>query len=224
MEHMSTKEKMKNMTAKEKREYIWEYYKLPIFGVILSIFIVSSIGYYILTKKTPVLNVLLTTTGRTYELDKISNDLSDQLTPNKLKQKVAVSSLIYGNDKATTKSVAQDAQMANMTNDQKVAAMFYAKEIDIFIGEKEHFDFFAKQGGFYEVKDFPEIKVSNDKLVNSIVQRQGNDSKPYGISIKGIPYFEKMFGDTSNLVLAIGGNSPHLDKVKEFLNYIFNYK
>lgn len=225
MEHLSTKEKMKGMTSKEKREYIWEYYKLPIFGTIISIFIISLVGYYILTYKSSALNILFTATSRTYDYEKIENDLSNELLSGNKKEMVSLSHLLYGDDKSVDKTIAQDAQSSNMTNDQKIAAMFYAKEIDVFIGEKEHFDFFAKQGGFYEITKFSEINVTSDKLVTSSIQREGNAVKPYAISIEGIPYFEKILdGNTKNLVLAIAANSQNLDKVKEFLTYIFNYK
>ncbi len=54
------KEKWLAMTPQQKREHIWEYYKLPIVGGLITVLILGWLMYGWLTYREPVLDVIVT--------------------------------------------------------------------------------------------------------------------------------------------------------------------
>ena len=118
--------KLRQMTFKNKVEYIWEYYKVPIiiFGVLLAL--IGSLINTIFINPPPKITLAISwNAGYVFEeqLEVLSNVMNEQIIDESKNERVDVLHLFF----------TDDDPMISMANIQRLAAMVAAGQIDIFI-------------------------------------------------------------------------------------------
>jgi len=208
---------IKSMSNKKKVEYICEYYKLHIIGVLAVIFIVASLIHGQITKIDYVFN--LTLIGNNVDENK-KNDLESQLGRIVIKEggqkKQAIIDVIplEGSSKAT-------ASMSSVST-QKFIARVSVGEIDVVILKKSMFESYAKQGMFLGLENIKELNLQGIK--NKKIEAVGSDNikSVYAINAEDIKILKDMGFDTGTLVIGIISSCKQKDKATTVIKWLLN--
>lgn len=214
-EPLSEKEKLKTMTGKDKVWYIWEYYKFPIFGVILGIILIWTIAGSVYRSSFETVLHCMYLNNRQEELNTapLDEDFAAYLELGR-KQMITTESvyITYG-DNITELTYASMA---------KISALIAAKDLDIMICDRENFAHYASMDGGLDLEE-----VLPAELLARVFDRleyaanEEGQSHAYGIDLSGTG-----FASQSNLtqdppILLIVSNSTRTETVFAFLDYIF---
>lgn len=227
--------KLKQMSAREKASYIYDYYKWHILGSVLALAVLISVLAGFLTAKEPVfcvtmVNSYLTDPSQSTLLSDFSEAMPD-FDPSR--EKMVMECGIWMDPKAL------DALTVGY--DQKLVASFTAGTIDVMLADKDIIEKYApfgvfedlgqllddsllqelKEGGYellsYEidpsVSEVPSPSAAGLCLTQSPVLSEGFES-PSGHS----PYFNTEDGHLP--VLAIPRSSTHKDASVDFVRYL----
>lgn len=199
---------LKNMTFKEKREYIWDYYKIHIIAGIFLIAVIGSIIHDQVTKVDTIFNLTLVGNSINYEKSlELQNDITSLLTNNEDKKKQA----FVGLTQVSGTLSSQDA--INVQVMQKLMAQISVKEIDLIVMDKSDFDKFAVQGTFMSLDNLPELKEFSDKKLFS-------DS--FSLNVENNKKLKDIGFDTKNKVVGILANTQRKDYALKAIKWLVN--
>jgi len=220
MEHMSTKEKMKGMTFKEKTSYILYYYKLHITIIIVLIAFIASYSMSIISRKDSVLNITLV--GNSIDSNKqvqLETKAEDALIKTDKRKKEISFDFIQ--------TSADPRDEISLVATQKLVASIASKDVDILILDTKDFDAYVKQGTIMKltsIPNFSNVHVPNSSLVIGKVNNLDKADEAYGINAESLPLLKYLNFDSTNKVICIPSNSKHVDKSIEFLKWIYQLK
>lgn len=210
------KEKLKNMSFRDKLWYIGEYYKFHIFGLLIVIGIISMIGFSIYqgTYDTALYCMYINNhSEQELNTDILTIDFHDYMGFNE-KQVINTESVFisYGDD-------ATEFSYASMA---KISALVASKELDIMISDEANFNHYASLGGFSDLEaELPAdvLELVADRLVYAA--DESGIKRAYGISLD-----DTQFAADSNLAMkpalfGIVSNSMHRENNIQLLRYIF---
>ncbi len=156
-EHTSPRERLKQLHGRQKREYIWSYYKIPIlFGIALLLLFISTLQRQ-LTKKEDILYVAAINVA-------VSEDLEKQLTEgfvNAAFDKPQKKEVYFYRDLYLSDSASADAQYTAASR-MKILAAINTQTLDIVIVSKEVLDAFDEQDyltASYDISDAPCVQA-----------------------------------------------------------------
>ena len=205
------KKKLKDMTLKEKIEYIWEYYKLHITAAVIVVFIAASVINNVMNPPVP------SYAGITfYEVyisdednDAIKQVLTEALIENRDEYEIYMHHMVSGGD--------PQAEMAIV---QKLMAMIMVNEIDIIIAERDVFASFAYEEFLADLNRFG--VVFPKELVMESQTAENPELMPYGVSLSGSPLFNAL-GITQwmDLYVGVAGNVDKPDHAVNILKFFF---
>lgn len=181
---------LKSMSRRERLQYIWDYYKLHIIGVIVLAALVVSFIYGQVTKIVYVGNVTI---------------LGDVLEESKREefQKIITGAVVKEGEKkkqafVDSFSVGKDQIGAQMM--QKFIVKIAAGDIDVVVLDKEMFEEFVKQDMFMDVD---EAKLENSKLDKIEISLNQGNKKVVAVGAEGSSLLETIGLDTRNKVIAM---------------------
>lgn len=216
---MSIKEKMKGMSRKEKTQYIWEYYKFHIIVIIILTAFVGSYAYYASGNTPAELNI--TILGSYIEQDRIDS-LQNKATAELIKDPKSKKEIIFD-------FLGGNGQQLDLNTQMKLSTSVAAKEIDILILNKKHFELFAEQDSFMKLSSIPgfsQLNIQESKLIK--YQPKNSDGETvdkegiYGINVEDTAILKDLGYDTKDAVLCVLSNTKRLDKVETFLKWFFS--
>lgn len=152
---MEQKTPFKELTFSQKIQYIWDYYKLPIFLVIIGIIAVTTFIRGRLAQKNTILNVLCVNVENSTTEDNSADIFNDFLTDNGYdlsKDEIALNKNIY---------VDVDKNGLDYQNMAALTAYFASNEYDICFMDDKTFDYYAKNVCFEDISkylDKPSLK------------------------------------------------------------------
>jgi hypothetical protein len=208
---------LKSMSKKKKAEYIWDYYKLHIIGVIAIICVVGSLIHSQLTKVDYVFN--LTVIGNVVDVNK-KNDLENKITS------------IVVNDGAIRKQAIVDIIPPASSNNpadimpveymQRFMAMLSVGELDIVIMDKNIFETLAQQDILLRLDNTPSLNLASIK--NEKLEARASDNKMavYAINAEDIEILKDMGYDTKNKVISIISSTKQQDNGVLVLKWLLN--
>lgn len=208
---------LKSMSKKQKAEYIWDYYKLHIIGVLVIICIVGSMIHSRMTKIDYVFNLTMINTV----IDQAKKtDLEKQLTS------------IVVNDEETRKKAVVDVtpgagsnnQGAIMPNEymQRFVVKMSVGQLDIIFLDKSILDNLAKQDILLKLNNITGFDL--DSIENEKIEVSGSDNKKavYAISAEGSKIFKEFGIDTNNKAIGIISSCKQKDKSVTVLKWMLN--
>ena len=210
--------KLKEMTAKEKADYIWEYYKIPIIAAIVILFIIGSIinSVWINPPKKQYLQIVFL---NNYVDETYTNSLRDKLeqalmTPDERNTFQVLTTVVLFNT--------GEPQM-DMANTQKFAAMTAIGEIDLLVINRDELGSLAEQGFLLPLTNvLPDNLLSklSDKLMTA-ADEDGIESD-YGISLNNNEVFTEFGLSAEGQCLTIIATTKRLDNTRRAIEFIFN--
>lgn len=208
---ISLKETSKSLSGKNKIEFIYDYYKLPIIGTLLAIIVITYMTYSFITKQNIYCNITYYgSTINTDNFNKLKDTLNENILGNDKKSTIFTDSLLitansnYGDDPATT---------------QTFAVKLAANEIDILLVEKNNFQYFAANNMLLDLNSldgFNSLNISKEDLVTA--KDQSENSNLYGIKVDNLNLLKNCGIDNENTILSIAISSNRHEEVIKVLN------
>ena len=138
-------ETIKSLKGKKRIEHIWEYFKIPIIGVIVFFVIIGSIIYNVLNPGPVVVLGIAWDYGFQLEefYDTLAEELMTGLSLDSYKERIEITQFFETGE----------PQM-DMVNMQRFAAMLSVGELDIIVTSKEGIESYAYQGVLIDIGDW----------------------------------------------------------------------
>lgn len=209
--------KFKELSTKEKVEYIWDYYKLPIFAVIFFIFAAAYIIVQQTTRIEYIFNLTLVGSsideGKSSELGK---NITKLLVNSSDKRKQAYVDFMPTTKKADG-SEELDPQMV-----QKFMVKIAAGDVDLLVINKSDLSKFIAGSMFVKLDNIKDINLSQikgDKYGEGGIPSSNN---VYAVDADGNKYLKAIGFDTQNKVIGIPANGKRQDSAVKVLKWLLS--
>lgn len=215
------RKKLKDMGLKDKLWYIWEYYKFPIIGVIVALFLVISVSSVIYNNRfDTALNCVIlnsrVTSQTTSPEDYFDTGFRQYINlPEDTKIEVNHSMSLTFDESAMS-----DFTYAELA---KLSAMITTKELDVIIGRKDTIDHFGQMGGFTDMTQLltpQEYEKVKDRIYFVTVEETG-EKVAGGILLDGDDFTKKTGLSIDGPILSVMTNSTHKDTAAGLIRYMF---
>lgn len=215
-EARTERQKLKDMSLKDKVWYIWEYYKFHILGVLIVIGIFWVIGTSIYRSTFDSTLYCMYINNRSegeLNTDVLTEDFHDYMGFTD-KQLINTESafLSYGDNTS-------EFSYASMA---KISALVASNELDVMIGDEENFDHYASMGAYADLEELLPadlLDVVKDRLVYAA--DESGVSRACGVTVDGTEFAEKSNLTLSPAVLGVISNSRNTDNCIALIRYIF---
>lgn len=232
------KEAFRKMSLGKKVDYLYTYFKLPIFLGVVALALLCSTVYQELTKKSVVLysayvNVTVGDTLESY----LNTDFISSIGENPQKAEVGVYRGIYLSD-----APAQEDHQYSYASRLKVMAAIEAKELDVVFMNQEAYDIFSHSGYLYELPGLltgqagllnnvePYLTINTVILEDNAIEYQLGEAVRYeattkeavnGMEVSALPVFAQA-GFADRIYLGVIANSPRLSSVLQYIEYLID--
>lgn len=215
----SEKEKLSEMTFKEKMAYFNSYYKYKTLAVIA---ILAFIIYGVYSILTPKPETVLYTAVINYALNDecaatLQEDMSRILNINSKNQEVLIDTSFYIGTEG-------DVSQFSLSNEQKLSTYFYAGEIDVVIAPESDFSRYAYYGNFSKISDQLPTDLYSSLTDAFYFSDQEDDptKNAYGIYLDGAKIYNNAGELIDKPVLGIVANSKHKENGIELIRHLFD--
>ena len=209
----SEKEKLKNMSTKEKMNYLWEYYRLHALGGILA---VAAIIYTIYQIATPNISTqfyaaIIDSSLSTETVEEYASEFSDYLDLNPKLEDIQINDTFYLNSGS------------NYNIQQALTAYIAAREVDVIIAPESQFLNYAQNDYFTKLSEALPTDIYSSLTDRFYLSETAEDSEKhaYGIYLNDSDLFKGVTYDGEPYVLGILANYPHEENTIEFIHYLF---
>lgn len=208
-----------DMSINEKKEHIWEYYKIHIFVTLGILFFIGSlINLYIINPSpTVVLDVTVRTEAVDYDyIPVLEEDLEKMLVSEEANESVTVEFL------GTGENLNPNIQMASQA---KFVGKITVKEMDIIVMDQTNAESLIKEGAlvdyklleeYYEGGAFAEVlkDISADPVTDEAVI--------YVVELEHFPKLQKLMGNSeAPYYVGIFNGTEHMEAIAKTLEYLF---
>lgn len=212
---LTEKEKLRNMSLKEKLAYLWEYYRIHAFIIIGVIALGSYIIHSIFTPNvvTQFYAAFVDCPVDAEVLENYRTDFADYLQLNPQTENVNFNTSFY------LKSEGEYA----MSMKQALVTYVSAQEVDIIIAPETQFAQYAYYGYFDKVSNqLPTDIYSNLTDYFYMSEIEGTpEQNAYGIYLNNTELFQPYTDESDRYVLGIVANSKHKENTIEFIRTLF---
>lgn len=213
MKNPQVAEMVKKMSPKEKRAYIWEYYKIHIISGLMLIFFIVFTIHSMLTKQEEYYNITYIGNyiGQT-NLDTAKNNINKAVLNNDKKKVVTLASVFVDKN-----SINSNPQML-----EKLSAQITAKDIDIAIVNKNFFDHSFSSGIFYNLESlngFSSLTKSNYKF---LTKTKSGHLGTYGIYIENSNILNGLLSKDDDNILVVIATSGRKSKAVRIIKTLLN--
>ena len=213
--------KLKEMSFKDKFWYIWEYYKFPIIGVIIAVFLVGSIGGAMYNNRfdtalsCAVLNSRYDSDALT--VDQYFNEGFRAFIGLDENTKIDVD---YSMSPTFDESAMNEYSYAELA---KLTAMISSKGLDVMIGRPDVIDHYGEMDGFLNLEEAlpPDLYEQVKDYLYPVTNAETGQESFCGLRLEDTSFGEKTGLILDNPVLTVMSNSPHTDTAIQLIRYIF---
>lgn len=211
---MEKKTPFKELSASDKIQYIWDYYKVPIFIVIIVIFVVVSFVRDKMSAKESVLGVLMINCDTSVSTDN-STLFDDFLIENNFD---TASQEIELNNSLTL-------DVNNSTNYQQIAALtayFSANEYNICFMDDDTFSHYSESGTFCDITEYLDDELL-EKYNDDILYATLEDGTTYAAGIELSSDNCQWLADSKlydSCIFSVCYTNDDTELVKKLCNYI----
>ena len=213
--------KLKEMSFRDKFWYIWEYYKFPIIGVIIAVFLVGSIGSAMYNNRfdtalsCAVLNSRYDSDALT--VDQYFNEGFRAFIGLDENTKIDVD---YSMSPTFDESAMNEYSYAELA---KLTAMISSKGLDVMIGRPDVIDHYGEMDGFLNLEEAlpPDLYEQVKDYLYPVTNAETGQESFCGLRLEDTSFGEKTGLILDNPVLTVMSNSPHTDTAIQLIRYIF---
>ena len=173
---MEKKTDFKALSARAKVQYIWDYYKFPIFGVLIGVFVIISIIHQHVTYREPLLNVIMINCNDPYASDDSGFDeflLAEGYDPDEYP--ISLQSSLHFSD---------DDYSLSYQETQVLVALIAAGGQDLFFGTGDIYLDYAEQGALMDLSTVLPVETLDAFEDHLLYSTDGGESAPYPCAIE----------------------------------------
>ncbi|WP_124067025.1 hypothetical protein [Clostridium sp. E02] len=218
---LEEKKKLKDMTFKNKMWYIWEYYKIPIIGVIVTVSLAVSIGSAVLNNRheTALSCVILNSQSDSQQ------DLVGEYFDPGFRQYIELPEEVEIDVDHTMSLSFDESEMNEFTYAEmaKLSAMITSKELDVMIAKEDSIDHFGQMGGFYDFKELlpPDVYDKVKDNLYLVTNQETGETAAYGLKLTDTDFLKKTGLRMKEPILSVLINSTHTDTALQLIRYVY---
>jgi len=217
--------KLREMNFKSKMEYIWEYYKFLLIGLVIFLILIGSLinSFFINPQPQTALHISWNAGFVLHEqLDEMADELTARLIDKDKNEAVL----------ATLSMTSTDDPSMDMANQQRLVAMLAAGEIDVFIVDREQLVEYAIVGFIQPMEHIlAEIRHTDPAVYDYIIERsvyaeyeieEGSfEDRIMGISVKNSDLLKELDYYEYDLFFSLVSTSKRQENAKAALIEFF---
>jgi hypothetical protein len=239
---LSEKEKAANraafraMNLRDKAEYIFAYYKLPLVLALVAIVAFASVTRWLITHKEPLLYVAYVNVVPDERLDKtLTTDFVEAEGKSPRRCEVVCFREIY-----LSRDTDQQSHQYAYASKLKVMAAVDAEQLDVVLMNQEAYDLLSASGYLLDLEDAQAVAqsmtdeeepllVSNTVVLSdNSVEVELNEADEYeaetieqvnALDVTALPLFAD-YPEDESFYLGIIANTPRLDESLAYLQYV----
>lgn len=215
---MTEKEKLKDMSTRNKLSYLWEYYKVH---ALITIAVISILSYIIYNVMTPNIEsqfyaVMINNTIDAKVLEEYQFKLAEQLQLDPKTESVEFN----------TTFIFDSTNDYSMNMKQVLSTYVAAQQVDVIIAPESVFADYAYYGFMDKLSDQLPTDVYSSLTDNFYLSALEDDAENnvYGIYLTDTKLYKNNANNSDPYILGIIANSKHKANTLEFIRYIFNEK
>ena len=220
----------------DKIDYIYTYFKLPIFVIVAVVSMVGYTAYRRITDKDAVLYATYANVSIGEDLDgRLDGEFVSYLDKDPRKEEVYVYRGVYLSEDPSTEN--HQYQYASKL---KIMAAIDGKQLDVVLMNREAYDIFSRNGYLLELPELlsqdselyrslePHLITNTVVLEDNAIEYALNETHRYqettedvvnGLEVTQFPMFQQA-GFPEPVYVGVVANSPRLPTVLEYLSYI----
>lgn len=208
---MSTgRETLHTLHGRKKLEYLWAYYKLPIFAVLVVLYIVGYLCYRQATKKETVLYTALVNVSAGQELtEQLSTDFLEYLDLSTRKNEVV---LLNGLPLTESDEVDREYTYAS---EMKLLASMDAEQLDVVLFDAEARDAFVRNEYLCDLASL--VREADLTLYEQLAPYFIQDGTCLDVSFASCI---QQAGLSGEVYLGVVANTPRTGAVIQYLRYL----
>lgn len=235
-ERAEIRETFGEMTAAQKLEYIFTYYRLPIFLAVAALLILCGAAYRYFTSKDVLLYTAYAniTVGETLD-DALDGGFAQAIGEDPRRSEVYLYRNLYLSRDAATENheYAYASQL-------KVLATIADQKLDVVLMNREAYDLLSAEGyllplpellgrgGELDARIAPYLTRNTVILEDNAIEYNLSEADAYeavteqvcnGVNVSAFPLFEQA-GFSGDVYLGVIGNSPRLDTALQYVAYL----
>lgn len=214
---MEKKTDFKALSNKAKVQYVWDYYRWPIIGVIIAVAFVGSVIHHYVTYREPLLNVIMTNCSDPFSADDSGYD-------------EFLAAYGYDADESPISLLASlsfpEENPSSAYNDYQVlATMVAAGEQDLFFGTGEAFLNYAEQGALLDLSTVLPAEILKQYEDHLVYSTDAGESEPYpcAIELTDNEWVKKNNYYSSSCYFGIFYRNQNLEACKQFAEFLLTY-
>ena len=216
------KSKFKNMTVKEKLRYIWDYYRIPIIiGIIGVVFIFTLVKDIISNNRETYLSACILNSNYTYETDTtLVNEYVNYSGVDTEAMQLNIDFSMHIDLNA--------ADQMSLAYQQKVMALFAAKEIDVMVGDQNIIDSYASAEAFCNLTELLPADLAAELEQKGYTYYtatyENGSTVPVGLYMDSCVRLKNddTYKDGVHPIFTISANAPHPEHAIEFLRFLIS--
>lgn len=212
------KQKLRNMSPKDRAWYIWEYYKFHILALILAVAALWTLGG-ILYRQTFTTRLSIAIVN-----DRAGNASSTANLEAGLKEALGFGKkdLIEINEGLTARFGEEGMSQFEYASLAKISALVASKSLDVFIGDQEAVGHYETVNAFQDLEEYlpPELYSRVKDSVYSAEDEQGV-LKPVALSLEGTSFASQTGIVMNPPYLSVMSTSQHKEEVLQMIEYLF---
>lgn len=213
---LSEREKLKNMTPKDRVWYIWNYYKFHMLAVAVALVIIHVIA-------TSVYRSTFSTALHCISIDSYSaSDVNFTPLEEDFSSWLGLSEKELITTEVLSMRYGEDADEYSMANMAKMSAMVASRDLDVTICNTESIDHYASLSGYLDL----ETALPADILAlvqDRLYYTTGEDgvSHAYAIDLSGTAFAAECSLSQGQPLFGIISSTTRIDNVLALIRYIF---
>ena len=212
------RQKLKNMSWKDRAWYVWEYYKFHLLAVILVIGVLSTIGTMIYRQTfTTRLSVAIIN-------DRSAGASSSALLESELREYLGCGKkdLIEINEVLMVDFNEESTSQYGYATLAKISALVASKSLDVVIGDQSAIDHYETVSAYQNLEELlpPELYERVKDHIYRAKDGEGNLT-PVALSLEDTALGEKTGIIMDPPYLAVIQGSPHKEAALQMIEYLF---
>lgn len=213
--------KLKDMAFKDKIWYIWEYYKFPILGAVIGVFLITSIGSAIYGNRFETALSCIILNSR---IDGGEDTLFEYIDQD-FRQYMGIPEDVKIELDATMNLSFEDSSMNEFTYAQlaKIGAMVSSRELDVMIGTPDIIDHYGALGGYEDLEKLLPAEVYQVVKADlyTVKNQENGQEIACGLLLENTDFAKNTGLILDKPVLGIVSSSTHTDTAVGLIRFLY---
>lgn len=219
------KERMRDMTAKERLEHLWTYYKEYLWiAAVVVILICATITSLInlIFKDSVITGMMVNVTVEQRGMNYLSEDYAEKLGVNPRWKEVKVEYTAFGSLEDPNNS--EQNYYAAMTVESEVSA----KMLDYLILDEESMLFYLNREVYLDLRDFfseEELaQLEEEGRLFHLGEEGSDDWEIVAVDITQLPYVQDNITSEGKVYFALSGSTEKLEACRDLWEYLHQWE